>query len=84
MQDPESESIGQRLRVFGKCMLVCVVGAMLCLIATLVIFTLRAPRFGFNINPPWFETALDALKVASGTLMIGAVAFKGLFKMFQH
>lgn len=84
MRDPESESLGQRLGVFGKCMLVCVAGAVLSLIAVFVILTLRAPRFGFNINPPWFETALDALKVISGTFLLGGVAFKGLFKMFQR
>ena len=84
MRDPESQSLGQRLGVFGKCMLACLAGAVLCVVAAFTIFTLRAPRFGFNINPPWFETALDALKVLAGTFLLGGVAFKGLFKIFER
>lgn len=84
MRDPESESFGQRLGVFGKCALACAVGAILCLIAVFVILTLRAPRFGFNINPPWFETALDALKIITGTFLLGGVAFKGLYQFSQR
>lgn len=57
---------------------------MLSLLATFLILTLRAPRFGFNVNPPWFEPALDALEVISGVFLLGGVVFKGFHQIFER
>lgn len=67
-----------------KCTVGCLAGAVLSMVVVFVILTLRAPRFGFNINPPWFETALDALKVISGTFLVGGVVFKGATQLFEQ
>jgi NADH:ubiquinone oxidoreductase subunit 4 (subunit M) len=47
-------------RVYIKCLLVCVAGGALCLVAAFVILALQSPRFG--MDQPWFDKALSVLK----------------------
>jgi len=77
-QRQEKRQDADTRKTFMKGMVISLGGAVLCVAGALSVFTLRSR---FNIDLPWFETALDALGLLTTTFLGITLLFKFAFQM---
>jgi hypothetical protein len=56
-------------------------GVLLCLAAALVLLSLQSPRM--RIERPWFDPALDALKILVQVFFVACVLFKSGYRLLD-
>ncbi len=69
-------------RVLTGFMLAFLAGTVLCLIAAMVLLTLQSRHF--NIERPWFDSALSELKRLVMVMMLGTVVFKAAVQLYKR